>query len=61
MSHRVPLGIFQEKENQFTCECGLNYFKVRLVKGSVKTYCYLECPACGTIIQEDVQQWLLKS
>ena len=49
--------IFQDGElKNFTCVCGLNYFRVTIKQGSIKQYLWLECPACGQIITEDLNK-----
>lgn len=54
MTHaRQPM--FQDSKTiDFICGCGLDYFKVKKVKGSLKSYIFLECPACGQVITEDI-------
>ncbi|MGC9781747.1 MAG: hypothetical protein HZR80_21075 [Candidatus Heimdallarchaeota archaeon] len=43
-----------QNERHFTCQCNLDYFKAKIITGSIKRYLSLECPACGQTIEEDL-------
>ncbi len=54
MTHAKLPMLQDSKTKTFICQCGLDYFKAKIVKGSLKHYLFLECPACGQTIQEDL-------
>ncbi len=54
MTHAKLPMLQDSKTKTFICQCGLDYFKAKIITGSIKRYLFLECPACGITITEDL-------